>query len=87
MTRTNYILETPFIILLYALQDFLFYTLPLSKTLQTADCDFLSALNHISNIVAQLKDMRNKSQDTSCDISELASRKVESLGEELKTTK
>jgi hypothetical protein len=47
---------------------FFSYTLPLSKALQTADCDLVSAPNHISDIVAQLKDVRNTSQGTFHDI-------------------
>jgi hypothetical protein len=41
------------------------------------------ALNHISDVVVQLNDVRNKLQDTFRDICELASRKTKSFGTEL----
>jgi hypothetical protein len=87
MTLMSSILETPFIISSYTLQKFFSYTLPLSKALQTADCHLLSALNHILVMVAQLKYVQNKSQDTFHDVYELASRKGASLGTELKQPK
>jgi hypothetical protein len=67
----NSILETRFIISLYTLHKFLSYTMPLSTALQTAAYDVVSALNHISDIVAQLKDVRTKSPDTFHAINEL----------------
>jgi hypothetical protein len=59
MILMNSILETLFIISLYNLKTFFSYrpTLPLSKALQAADCDLVPALNHILDIVAQLKDV------------------------------
>jgi hypothetical protein len=65
MILMNSITETLFIISLYTLQTFFSYrpTLSLCKALQAADCDLVPALNHISGIVAQMKDVRSKLQD------------------------
>jgi hypothetical protein len=84
MILMSSMLETPFIILLCTQQKCFSYTLLLSKALQTADCDLVSALNHILDIVAQFKYMQNESQYTYHDIHELASRKAASCGTELK---
>ena len=80
----NYVLETPFIISLYTVQNVFSYTLPLCKALKTIDCDHVCALNHIIHIMVRLRDVRDKLQDTFHDMYELASRKVKSLGTELK---
>jgi hypothetical protein len=51
-----------------------------SCTLQIIGCNPVFALNHISDVMMQLNDVRNKLQDTFHDISELASIKTKSLG-------
>lgn len=54
------------------------------QTLKTIGCDLVSALNHISNMVAQLKDVQHNLWDTLYNIYELACRKAESLWIDLK---
>ena len=78
--------ETPFIICLHN-TNFFSCALALRKSLQTTDCDFVCALNHISVIVAQFKDVRNKSQNTYHDIHEKGSQKRRITWKLIKATK